>query len=71
MVREVPTANYAVFACSVQAIGETYRYIFGQWLLGSGYELVGSAPAFEKYPPADDKESPVLIHIPIRADEAK
>lgn len=66
VVREVPTATYAVFACPVPAIGPTKRSIFREWRGTSGYQVDNSAPAFEQYPPAENPEAPVLIHIPIR-----
>ena len=66
VVREVPAATYAVFTCPVTAIGQTKRHIFGEWRSQSGYQVDNSAPAFEQYPPAEDTEAPVLIHIPIR-----
>lgn len=71
VVREVPAATYAVFACRVAAIGPTKRYIFAEWRSKSGYQMDTAAPAFEQYPPAEDTESPVLIHIPIREKQAK
>lgn len=70
-VREVPAGTYAVFSCSVQAIGQTYGYIFGEWRSTSGYELDTKKPAFEEYPPAADATSPVRIHIPIREEKKK
>jgi predicted transcriptional regulator YdeE/ketosteroid isomerase-like protein len=66
VVREVPAATYAVFASPVEAIGETKRYIFGEWRSESLGPIDSSAPAFEQYPPAADTESFVLIHIPMR-----
>ncbi len=66
VLREIPAATYAVFACPVHAIGQTYGYIFGQWLSTSGCELDASKPAFEQYPAAADTSAPVRIHIPIR-----
>ncbi len=70
-VRKVPAATYAVFACPVQCIGQTYRYIFGEWRAESGCETDNTKPAFEEYPPATDTNAPVLLHIPIRADRVK
>lgn len=64
-VRKIPGADYAVFACSLKSIGETYGRIFGEWLPESGFRPDPSAASFEKYPPAGDETSPVLIHIPI------
>jgi predicted transcriptional regulator YdeE len=66
-VRKVPAATYAVFACPVQSIGQTYRYIFSEWRAESGCEIDNATPAFEEYPPATDTNAPVLLHIPIRA----
>jgi predicted transcriptional regulator YdeE len=66
VVREVPAARYAVFKCPVQAIAQTYGYIFGEWRGTSAHEIDSSAPTFEEYPPVGDTQSPVLIHIPIR-----
>ena len=65
-VRKVPAATYAVFACPVQSIGQTYRYIFGEWRAKSGYKTDNATPAFEEYPPVTDTNAPVLLHIPIR-----
>ncbi len=70
-VRAVPAATYAVFTCPVQSIGQTYRYIFGEWRAKSGYTTDDATPAFEEYPPATDTNAPVLLHIPIREDHAK
>ncbi len=66
VVREVPAARFAVFECPLQAIGDTYRYAFAEWLPGSPYAVDGSAAAYERYPPEVDVNAPVLIHIPIR-----
>jgi len=70
-VRVVPAATYAVFTCPVQSIGQTYRYIFGEWRANSGYTTDDATPAFEEYPPATDTNAPVLLHIPIREEHAK
>jgi len=65
-IREVPAATYAVFACVVESIGQTYADIFEEWRSTSGYELDPTKLAFEQYPPAAETNAPVLIHIPIR-----
>lgn len=65
VVREVPAATYAVFACPVAAIGQTKHYIFGEWCSKSRFRVDTSAPTFEQYPPAEDTASPVLIFIPV------
>lgn len=70
VVREIPAATYAVFACPVMEIGPTYGYIFGEWRAKSGCQVDTAAPAFEQYPVAEDAASPVQIHIPIRAKPA-
>jgi len=71
VVRDVPAATYAVFACPAHSVGPTKRYIFGEWRSRSGRQVDNSAPAFEQYPPAEDTVSPVLIHIPIRDELMK
>src|SRR3989304_37370 len=65
-VREIPAAIYAVFECPVQNIAVTKHFIFQKWLPLSQYEINGTNPVFEQYPPAEDTTSPVLIHIPIK-----
>ena len=65
VIREVPAARYVVFSCPLTAIGETYRYIFREWLPGSPVALSITAPVFEQYPPVGEEETPVLIHVPI------
>jgi predicted transcriptional regulator YdeE len=65
VAREVPAARYVVFSCPLTAIGETYRYIFREWLPGSPLSLNVTAPVFEQYPPVGEEASPVLIHVPI------
>lgn len=67
VLRELPAACYAVFECTVRTIGETYVYAFKEWLPASHFEFSGLAPVFEQYPPEGDGESPVLIHIPVKA----
>jgi AraC family transcriptional regulator len=66
-VREVPASRYAVFECTVETIGDTYDWIFGQWLEIAPYARPGERSPkadFEHYPPAaDSADRPVLIHI--------
>jgi predicted transcriptional regulator YdeE len=66
VMRRVPKSRYAVFECPVQSIGETYRFVFNEWLPGSSLELSLTAPVFERYPPEGKESWPVLIHIPIK-----
>ncbi len=66
VIRELPAATFAVFSCPASAIGPMKRHIFGQWHATSGHEFDRSIPMFEEYPAAEESESPVLIHIPIR-----
>ena len=65
VAREVPAARYAVFPCPLTEIGETYRYIFREWLPGSPLSLSVTAPVFEQYPPVGEEGEPILIHVPI------
>ncbi len=66
VVRGVPAARFAVFECPLHAIGDTYQYAFAEWLPQSPYDVSGSVPAYEQYPPEGGEGSPVLIHVPIR-----
>lgn len=70
VLREVPAATYAVFACPAATIGQTKHRILGQSSSDSGYVIDRAAPVFEQYPPASDTQSPVRIHIPIQPSEA-
>ena len=65
VVRTIPTAQYAVFECPIEKIGQTYQYIFGKWLPNSPYKISPIAPAFEEYPPEGQEKLPVCIHIPV------
>jgi predicted transcriptional regulator YdeE len=65
VVRPVPAAEYAVFECTVQNIGQTYQYIINKWLPASPYEISSKAASFEEYPPEGQDKFPVRIHIPV------
>ncbi|MEM7020757.1 MAG: AraC family transcriptional regulator [Pseudomonadota bacterium] len=66
----IPAANYAVFthAESLDRIGNTMNYIFGEWLANSGHELNGT-PDFESY---DERFNPATgsgemeIWVPVK-----
>ena len=47
--RPVPTCQFAVFECPVQAMGETYRHIVTTWLPHASVQLDPAVPAFEEY----------------------
>jgi predicted transcriptional regulator YdeE len=67
VLREVPSARCAVFACAVETIHQTYEHIFHQWLPESQCEADHPLPNYEHYPPATARpDSPVFIYIPIR-----
>ena len=65
VVRTIPTAQYAVFECPIEKIGQTYQYIFGKWLPNSPYKISPLAPAFEEYPPEGQEKLPIYIHVPV------
>ena len=60
----IPTQEYAVFSHkdSVASLEETYSYIYGTWLLKSGYELLPSHD-FELYDLTRDE---ILVYIPVK-----
>ena len=64
---EVPAGQYAVFACTLKTIGETYKYAFETWLPASDYNH-HPAPDFEYYDETfnpDDPASLLYIYIPV------
>jgi AraC family transcriptional regulator len=67
VLREVPSAHYAAFECTVETIHQTYEHIFERWVPASEYEADRPLPHFEHYPPATARpDSPVLIYIRVR-----
>lgn len=50
VAREIPAAEYAVFEHrgSLETLQQTYRFIYSDWLVNSGYKMVGSQD-FELY----------------------
>jgi len=71
VLRDVPAARYAVFACAVATIHATYEHIFHTWIHTSPYTHDDPKPCFEQYAPGTDSgQSEVLIHIPIRTEQS-
>ena len=64
VVRKIPAAQYTVFECPVEQIGQTYQYIMSQWLPASPYSISSNTPSFEEYPP-EGQDGPVCIYIPV------
>jgi predicted transcriptional regulator YdeE len=65
-VREVPAALYAVFECSLQRLGPTYGYIWGEWLQSSAYEQDTSKLGFDYYSPGSSEgESSIEVWFPV------
>ena len=65
---QVPEQHYTVFTCTLPTLGETYRYVFENWLPQSGYEYSEGAD-FEYYDEDFDPESPdgvMYVYIPVR-----
>lgn len=68
--REIPKARYAVFTAKgpvTQSVQDMTRYIYGEWISGSGYTLA-ETPDFElydeRYNEGDDCE--VDIYVPVK-----
>lgn len=66
MVREIPSARYAVFRCLPKEVENTYRSILNQWLPESGQSREPAIPLFEQYPPEGASDPYVLVHMPIQ-----
>ena len=64
-VRAIPGGAYAVFECSVDAIGDTYQHVFTTWLPSATVQFDNGRPSFEQYP-ENLAEKPVRLHIPVR-----
>lgn len=67
-LREIPAATDAVFACTMGTIGDTYHFIYGEWLAGAGYETAEPLPWFECYPPGFDggPDARLDIHVAVK-----
>jgi AraC family transcriptional regulator len=67
--RSVPAQKYAVFACTLETLGQTYRYINEEWQPKSGYERAPAAD-FEYYDgpfdPAHPEAMGLSVYWPIR-----
>lgn len=64
-VRPIPGGAYAVFECTVDAIGGTYQHVFSTWLPSATVQFDGGRPSFEQYP-ENVAEEPARPHIPVR-----
>jgi AraC family transcriptional regulator len=67
IARQVPPSRYAVFECTMEAIGSTYGYIYQTWLPSSPYEFTPGGADFEYYPPQGATDASPAVYIPIRA----
>jgi predicted transcriptional regulator YdeE/DNA-binding transcriptional MerR regulator len=69
MSMTVPAQKYAVFPCTLGALGATYRYITEEWQPRSGYEHT-DAPDFELYDQEFDSNDPqhgkLSVYWPIK-----
>ncbi|PKO20778.1 MAG: hypothetical protein CVU38_18285 [Chloroflexi bacterium HGW-Chloroflexi-1] len=69
MNMSVPAQKYAVFPCTLGALGATYRYIIEEWQPQSGTEHA-DAPDFELYDqefdPGDPQHGKLSVYWPIK-----
>ena len=69
MARSVPAQKYAVFACTLPTLSQTYKYIMEEWQPASGYER-GDGPDFEVYDENwdmnDEQKSTMYVYWPIK-----
>ena len=62
---DIPANTYAVFETTIATIGETFGYIFNNWLPTAAYQPV-NAPYFERYGEDFSPDHPTLsIYIPV------
>ena len=65
--REVPAQTYAVFACTLPTIAETWQRASETWLPQSGRQY-GPGPDFEFYPETFDPSQPgseMFLYLPV------
>jgi len=68
VMKKVPAGCSAVFEATVNTIGAAWGRIVREWLPSSQYEYDEPLPCIEYYPPdTSTGDSPVLIHVPVRA----
>jgi predicted transcriptional regulator YdeE len=67
VIRDVPTAEYAVFETTLRDVGNATEHALSRWLPNSEYELDAPKPRFDLMPPdTTGQESPVSVWIPVR-----
>ena len=67
VIREVETADYAVFETTLADVGHATVYGLDEWLPASDYEYDGAKARFDLMPPGTTgPDSPVSVWIPVR-----
>ncbi len=66
LIRRLLAEHYAVFDCTMEAIGATYAYAYNTWMPASPYEMPQGTSDFEFYPPEGVADVSPAIYIPIR-----
>lgn len=64
---EIPSAEYAVFICTLPTIKQVYEHIYGVWMPQSGHQRA-AGPEFEFYDEKFDPSNPaseMSVYIPI------
>lgn len=63
---DIPPATYAVFECTMAAIGATWGAIYGEWLPNSAYVIDAGKACFEAFAPGcHEGRTPVRISVPV------
>ncbi|MBT3374720.1 MAG: AraC family transcriptional regulator [Lentisphaerae bacterium] len=66
VMREIPAATYAVFECTMEAIGATWDAIYSDWLPSSSYVTDADKACFEEFAPGcHEGKTPVRILVPV------
>jgi predicted transcriptional regulator YdeE len=64
---DVAGGRYVVEETTLEKMGPTSDYLFGEWLPASGCEYDHSRADFEYYPPdTEAADSPVLMYLPVQ-----
>ena len=70
--RRLPATRCAIFTLTghISGLGGLFRYVFGEWLPGSGHEPLGNPLFLERYPGDFDpvaRTGSMEVRVPLRA----
>lgn len=67
-VRPVPGGRYAVFACTMHTLSQTWAAIYGEWQPPEGVEIDHTRPDLEIFPPERaGEDAAIRVLVPIKS----